>query len=136
MQKIIQHREESNTTKEAGRNELKLIPLYEDYMMYMIKLLHQLPRVEKFNLGTEYKNIMYETYRNIVYISKIEDRNKMYYLNKIDADINVQRVFLRIMKDEKFISIEKFNVVMYQKLLEIGKVLGGLIKFYAKNNKK
>ena len=71
MKQIIQHKEESNTKKEAGRNELKLIPLYEDYMRYMIKLIQILPRLEKFSIGNEFKTIMYETYRNIVYIAKI-----------------------------------------------------------------
>ena len=136
MKQVIQHREESNTEKQAERNELKLIPLYEDYMRYMIKLIQILPRVEKFSIGTEFKTVMYDTYRSIVYISKIEDKNKMYYLNKIDADINVQRGLLRIMKEERWISLEKFKVAMSQKLLEVGKVLGGLIKYYAQNIKK
>jgi len=39
------------------------------------------------------------------------------------------------MKKEKWIDIKKFNVAMEQ-IYEIGKILGGLIKYYAKNNKK
>ena len=42
-------------------NELKLIPIYETYMEYMIQTLIKLPRTEKFSIGTEFKQIMYST---------------------------------------------------------------------------
>lgn len=128
--------EEGNKPRTQEREILKLIPTYESYMEYMIELLIKLPRTEKFSIGTEFKQIMYETMRNIMYVDKVESKNRLYYLNKIDADINVQRVMLRIMKKNKWISEEKFNTIMTIKLLEVGKILGGLIKYYAKNNKK
>lgn len=125
-----------NKNNEREKNILKIIPLYELYMEYMIQLIIKLPRTEKFSIGTEFKNLMYETFRNIMYIEKVESKNRLYYLNKIDADLNVQRVLLRIMKKNKWISEEKFKVVITTHILEIGKVVGGLIKYYAKNNKK
>ena len=39
------------------------------------------------------------------------------------------------MKKFAWIDIKKFNIAM-GKIYEIGKILGGLIKYYAKNNKK
>ena len=73
---------------------------------------------------------------NILMITKIEN-NKIIleYLNKIDAKLNTQRIYLRIMKKEKWIDERKFNIIMEQ-IYEIGKILGGLIKYYAKNGKK
>ena len=64
---------------------LKLIPKYTDYMEYMLELLRLLPRIEKFNIGNEYKNMMYQTFENIMFLDKIENKSKMYYLNKIDS---------------------------------------------------
>ena len=115
---------------------LKLIPKYTDYMEYMLELLRLLPRIEKVNLGNEYKTIMYQTFENIMFLDKIENKSKMYYLNKIDSGINIQRVFLRLMVKNKWISIEKFNTVMLEKIAEIGRIAGGLIKYHAQNNKK
>lgn len=115
---------------------LKLIPKYTDYMEYMLELLRLLPRIEKFNLGNEYKTIMYQTFENIMFLDKIENKSKMYYLNKIDSGINIQRVFLRLMVKNKWISIEKFNIIMLEKIAEIGRITGGLIKYHAQNNKK
>lgn len=116
-------------------NELKLIPLYEDYMAYMINLIMKLPRTEKFSIGTEYKQIMYSCLEDIMFINKLELRYRLVYLNRIDAKLNTQRIMLRIMKKYGWIDIKKFNVAM-QKVYEIGKILGGLIKYYAKNSKK
>lgn len=115
---------------------LKLIPKYTDYMEYMLELLRVLPRIEKFNLGNEYKTMMYQTFENIMFLDKIENKSKMYYLNKIDSGINIQRVFLRLMVKNKWISIEKFNTVMLEKIAEIGRITGGLIKYHAQNSKK
>lgn len=122
--------------KYEKQSDLKLIPIYEDYIEYMINLLKKIPKSEKFSLGSEFKLSMYETYRNIMYVNKIEEKNKMYYLNKIDAELNLQRILLRIMKNNNWIPYEKFDIVMKQKIAECGKIVGGLLKYYAKNSKK
>lgn len=114
-----------------NQENLKLIPKYMTYMEYMIELLRILPRTEKFNIGNAYKNIMFETFENIMYLDKIENKSKMYYLNKIDSGINVQRVYLRIMAKHKWISLEKFNIAMLEHVAEIGRITGGLIKHYS-----
>ena len=117
----------------SSENELKLIPIYENYMEYMIQTLIKLPRTEKFSIGTDFKQIMYSTLEDIMYISKLPKFQRLSFLNKIDAKLNTQRVLLRVMKKFAWIDIKKFNTAMGQ-IYEIGKVLGGLIKYYAKNN--
>ena len=49
--------------------------------------------------------------------------------------LSTQRVMLRLMVENRWIDEKKFRVSM-EMLYEIGKILGGLIKQYAKNNKK
>ena len=122
-------------SKNKKSNELILIQKYEIYMEYMINIIMKLPRVEKFNIGNEFKSIMYKVLENILYVDKIEKEKRLYYLNLIDAGINVQRSLLRIMVKNKWIDKKKFQVAMGL-IYEIGKILGGLIKFYAKNIKK
>ena len=122
---------------ENKSTKLMLIPKFENYMEYMLEVvLLKLPRTEKFSIGTEMKNLMYTTYRNIMYLNKVEDKKKMYYLNIIDADLNVQRTLIRIMYKYKWIDEHKFDVLIKQHLYEIGSILGGLIKYYAQNSKE
>ena len=116
-------------------SSLLLIPKYENFISYMLNVILKLPRVEKFNIGNEFKNSMYQTLENILFVEKIEKGRRLYYLNIIDTKINYQRILLRIMKENRWIDEKKFNVAI-SLLYEIGRILGGLIKFYAKNNKK
>ena len=120
--------------KKEKENKLKLIAKAENYIQYMLQVIIKLPRVEKFSIGTEYKKSMYEMLEYILIISKVEN-NTINYLNKIDAKLNTQRIYLRIMKKERWIDEKKFKVAMEQ-IYEIGKILGGLIKYYAKNTSK
>ena len=120
-------------------NKIILIPKIENYIEYVIEMLFKIPRIEKFSIGNEYKLSMYKMLRNVLYLNKMNrnsnSKNVLELLNNIDAEINTQRIFLRILKKERWIDLRKFNIAM-EKIYEIGKILGGLVKYYAKNNKK
>ena len=122
--------------KDVESKKLTLIPKIEDYIEYMVNIIIKLPRTEKFNIGSEYKNSMYSTLRNVLYIAKInrkENAKEILKLsNIIDAELNCQRIYLRIMKKQQWLDEKKFNVAM-SKIYEIGKIVGGIIKAYAKN---
>ena len=117
--------------------QLILIPKTEDYIEYMLNVIVKLPRVEKFNIGNEYKVSLYRMMYNTLYLNKINRKKQISegteLLNKIDTELNCQRIYLRIMKKQKWIDIKKFDISM-TKIYEIGKIIGGLIKTYAKNN--
>ena len=121
--------------KTEKENKLQLIPKTEKNIEHILQMIIKLPRTEKFSIGNEYKQSMYEMLRNIMYLSKIEQNKCLDILNKIDAELNAQRIFLRIMKNNKWIDERKFKIAIEQ-IYEIGKILGGLLKYYAKNNKK
>ena len=87
--------------------ELSLIPKTEQYMEYMLNLIVKLPRVEKFSIGNEYKSSMYKLLEYILYVSKIEKEQRLEYINKIDAELNCQRIYLRIMYKNKWINDKK-----------------------------
>ena len=108
--------------QKGKNNKLELIPKLEIYMQYIIELIIKLPRTEKFSIGTEYKTSLYKTINYAMYLNKIEDSKCLYYLNLIDAEINTQRIYLRIMYKNRWIDEKKFNVAM-SKIYEIGKIL-------------
>ena len=121
--------------QQINNEQLKLIPKLEEYIQYMLEIILKIPRTEKFNIGNEYKNSMYSMLENVIYISKIKEEERINIINKIDAKLNCQRIYLRIMYKNKWIDEKKFKVAM-ELIYEIGKIVGGLIKYYAKNNKK
>ena len=122
----------------ADENKLKLIPKAEIYVEYIINMIIKLPRTEKFSIGTEYKISLYKMLEEIMYLNKMDKNSSasiIVVLNKIDSLLMAQRIYLRIMYKNKWIDKKKYLVSM-EMIYEIGKILGGLIKFYAKNNKK
>lgn len=112
---------------------LILIPKIEKYIEYMLNVILKIPRTEKFNIGNEYKVSMYKMLANAIYINKVGIRIE--YLNRIDAELVLERIYLRLMLKNRWIDEKKFKVSM-ELIYEIGKIVGGLIKYYAKNNKK
>ena len=126
-------------SKQEQENKLALIPKSEKYIEYMLDVMIKLPRTEKFSIGTEYKQSMYKMLNRVMILNKTKNLNNekeiISTLNEIDAELNTQRIYLRIMKKYRWIDEKKFKVSM-ELIYEIGKILGGLIKYYAKNNKK
>jgi len=117
------------------KKELTLIPKSEKYIQYMLEIIMKLPRTEKFSIGNEYKQSMYKMLENILMLSKVIDTEKINYINVIDAQLNVQRILLRIMYKNKWIDEKKFNYVI-ELIYELGKIIGGLLKYYGKNKEK
>ena len=126
-------------SKEEQENKLILIPKSEKYIEYMLDVMIKLPRTEKFSIGTEYKTSMYQMLSKIMLLNKLKNKSNRQLieiidiLNIIDSHLNTQRIYLRIMKKNRWINEKKFKVAM-ELIYEIGKILGGLIKYYAKNN--
>lgn len=128
--------EEKISNKNLESKQLTLIPKIEDYIEYVLNIITKLPRTEKFNIGNEYKKSMYEILENSLYMAKVnnsEDKKEILKtLNYIDSKLTCQRIYLRIMKKQKWRDENKFNISI-NKIYEIGKIVGGLIKYYAKN---
>lgn len=128
--------EETISNKNLENKQLTLIPKIEDYIEYVLNVITKLPRTEKFSIGNEYKKSMYEILENSLYMSKVnksEDKKEILKtLNYIDSKLTCQRIYLRIMKKQKWIDENKFNISI-NKIYEIGKIVGGLMKYYAKN---
>ena len=115
---------------------LILIPKIEDYIKYTYQMLVKIPRVEKFNIGSEIKISSLRMLEYAHFVNK--DRVSAYsYLNKIDALISYNRSMIRILNVEKSISNKNFEMCI-TKLAEIGRIIGGLLKanpnFRKKNN--
>lgn len=124
-----------NEKNSKESNILNLIPKAEKYIQYIIEMIIKIPRTEKYSIGTEYKLSIYRMLTNIVGLSKTEESNKINCLNIIDTELNLQRIYLRIMYKNGWINDKKLNTCMEQ-IYEIGKILGGLIKYYGKHSKK
>ena len=104
---------------------LILIPKTEEYVKYVFQILIKIPRIEKFNIGSEIKTSALQMLEYAHFINK--DRKDAYtYLNKIDALISYNRSMIRILNDEKSISSKNYETAI-NKLAELGRIIGGLL---------
>lgn len=124
-----------NEKNSKENNILSLIPKAEKNIQYIIEMIIKIPRTEKYSIGTEYKLSIYRMLTNIVGLSKTEESKKINCLNIVDTELNLQRIYLRIMYKNGWINDKKLNTCMEQ-IYEIGKILGGLVKHYGKHSKK
>ena len=90
-----------------NNNELVIIPKIEKYIEYMLTILIKLPRTEKFSIGTETKNSMYEMLKYILLASKVEKRKRLELFNIVDSHIYYQRICIRIMYNNQWIDMKK-----------------------------
>lgn len=105
---------------------LILIPKTEEYVKYVFQILIKIPRIEKFNIGSEIKTSALQMLEYAHFINK--DRKDAYtYLNKIDALISYNRSMIRILNDEKSISSKNYETAI-NKLAELGRIIGGWLK--------
>ena len=68
-------------------NNLVIIPKIEKYIEYVLTMILKLPRTEKFNIGNEVKNSMYNMLKNILLSTKIEKSKRLEIYNVVDSEI-------------------------------------------------
>ena len=96
-----------------NNNILYLLPKYEKYMEYMIdNVVSKLPRIEKFNIGNEIKISMFESVKYILILSKVDKKLRLGYLNMLDANICVQRIYVRIMYKRRYLDTKRYMYIM------------------------
>ncbi len=93
-------------------DSLQLIPKAQDYIEYMLEIIIKLPRTEKFNIGNEYKQSLYETMKYILSFIKEEKSQKLKRLIQIDTELNLQRIYLRIMNKYHWIDSKKYRNII------------------------
>ena len=114
-----------------------------EYKQSMYKMLQEIMMLNKVkNMYKIKDNVKLKNENAEKYIEENFERQNEYkqylkeminILNIIDSQLNTQRIYLRIMKKYKWIDEKKFRVAI-ELIYEIGKILGGLIKYYGKNN--
>jgi len=111
-------------------SEMDKLILYQkmyDLIRYSFPIISRFPKSQKFVLGQQIQNCMLSISALIVHANKL--KNKRMKLYEIDIELEKLRLLIRLSKDLGFMNTRKYGNHV-QKLDEIGRLLGGMIKMY------
>jgi four helix bundle protein len=108
-----------------AKEEFALLEKVQDMLIYAYPILHQYPKVERFSLADDIRHCM-----NMIleYTISVEKRHtKTTALEKLDIENEKLKIYIRISHKLKYIDAHRYGV-WSKKAVEIGKMIGGLIK--------
>jgi hypothetical protein len=89
-------------------------------------MLLNFPKAEKFCICQEIKQAFYRIIRNAM-LSNNMRKDRLYYLNQVDVDLKLLLVLFSISREQKYIT-EKRSLYLQEKICELGRITGGLMK--------
>ena len=105
--------------------DFKTLRKVQDMMIYGYPILSRFPKVEKFSLAADIRSCM-DTLLELT-ITEEKRYTKKTTLENMDIANETLKIYLRVAMELKYISFHSYEVWV-AKLVEIGKMIGGLIK--------
>jgi len=109
----------------AHYNELPVYKAAYDLLLQMFQLTHHLKREYKFTIGEKLKNEITDLLTNIYRANKT--RQKKEFIEKAQQNLEIVRLYIRILKDTKQINSKK-HIFINQPIESISKQLAGWYK--------
>lgn len=108
-------------------NNLAIYQKYMELIYYTNDLVKKYPKSETFALVKEIKNSMYSGMRLLMYaIKTYKVQDKLKYLNELDINLSLFKVFIRLSYKYKYISKQNYNS-WSEIITNICNMLGGWI---------
>ena len=95
--------------------------LFHDYL----KLF---PKSEKYSLGQKIENLVLEILEFSLKAAYSYKEEKLIFLKKADAKVNLLKILIRLANEIKALDSKKY-LILQEKLQEIGKMIGGWIRY-------
>ena len=106
--------------------ELSIIQKTFDLIKWYIPILNRLPKDHRFGLGEQMIKKLYELLEGLIQ-ARYLNRNRLYRLEAINANLDILRYQTRLLKEFELISLQRYDFAGKQ-LRGIGKELGGWIQ--------
>lgn len=111
--------------------ELESLMIYKQYvelMYYTHDILLKFPKCERFALAADIKNTTSSGLKKIIGAHKEYNKaQKLAFLNALDVDLKVLKVFIRISHKRKYITSKNY-MAWSKKITNISNLMGGWIR--------
>jgi four helix bundle protein len=119
--------------EDGAMQDLSILTKIHDMTKYAYPALAQFPKSEKFSLVVDIKHCI------DVILERAIEASKKYYkkttLQEMDVELMKLRHYLRLSNELGFLPLKKYEILS-EKVVEIGKMLGGWIKQVNENPPK
>ena len=91
-------------------NNLVIYQKYLELVYYTNDILKKYPKSEPFGLVKEINNSLYSGLRLLMYAIKVfNKKDKLKYLNELDININLFKVYIRLSYKYKYITMQNYQ---------------------------
>ena len=109
-------------------SKINKYPVFEQWYKttdWILQTCERMPKHARFTISNRIINL---TLDNLDYITTaIYSKNKTSFLQKINMNLERLRIFFRLVKDRRYISINQYEYIMLA-INENGKMIGGWLK--------
>ena len=108
-----------------GTEDFKLLQKVQDLMEYSYPILNQFPKAEKFSFAQDIRHCL----NQLLELTIAEDRRyiKKTTIENMDIENTKLKIYVRVAYNLRYIDKHRY-AVWEGKIVEIGKMIGGLLK--------
>ena len=105
--------------------ELEIYKEYLNFIFYIEMITEKYPKCSKDGLVASIKTNLYDGLKDIIEAYRVFPKNdKLMYLNKLDVELKMLKVFARVSYKKKYINIKNYEA-WSRKINNVGRYLGG-----------
>lgn len=99
---------QNNTS--SNKFNLGIYQKYIELIYYTNDILKKYPKSETFTLVKEIKNSLYNGFKLLMYAIKVYNKQeKLKYLNELDINLNILKVYIRLSYKYKYITMQNYQ---------------------------
>ncbi|MCX6713700.1 MAG: diversity-generating retroelement protein Avd [Candidatus Vogelbacteria bacterium] len=104
--------------------------MHKTYQLYelLYKCLASMPKRDRYALGLKIEQQTLDFFELIMLASAKTGSRKLLILQKADLKLRMLQLFVRLAQDIKVLPVKRY-IELEEKLLELGKMIGGWLKF-------
>ena len=111
--------------------ELEKLIIYKQYVemiYYMLNIVLKFPEKENLSLVQDIKQVTYEGLKNIIYAQKeYNKKTRLAYLNQLDANLKILKVFIRVSHKKKYINSKNY-LAWSKKIANLSNLMAGWMR--------
>jgi hypothetical protein len=101
----------------------KLYDLYKTFHLYRLKV----PKHDRHTIYEKAERVLLTTIEYIYQAGYSKQASKSAFLEKASANLNLLRLFIRLMKDTQTLDLKKYTILQ-EHIDETGRMLGGWLR--------